>query len=84
MNCRLSLALVVRILLNGGFISELIINGKKKNKYFVHAHQGFDGRVGYITLKDFMDLLNADIIERIGDRTNKYGNIIVTYKLNTQ
>ena len=29
-----------------------------------------------------MELLNAYIIERMGDRTDKYGNIVVTYTLN--
>ena len=81
MATKLTTAVAVRVILDGGDISELCPAVGKIRKYKVHKRNDLYGISDHITPKQFEELIGAGVIEYTQDRTDKYGNIINFYEL---
>lgn len=59
-------------------LCEIQLHHRKRSLYSIHQKLHI---VGYITEKQFLEMLTADLIERNSDRTNKYGDHYTYYTL---
>lgn len=79
---KLTTAEAVRFLLDGGYIAEIHQCNCKTIKYKVHQkHSLFTGIADYITPKQFDEMAAACLVEFVGSKTDKYGNVYNFHEL---
>lgn len=78
---KLTTSQAVSILLYHGHICEAFYTRYKRPYYGVYQTIGTPQQIGHITQKQFQEMLEADLIEQNGTRTDKYGNIYHYYSI---
>ena len=72
----------IRVLLEGGHITEICLNTGKTRIYKVHKPHNIQGFPDYITPKQFEEMCDTGVIESAwNSTTDKYGNVYNRYIL---
>lgn len=78
---KLTTSEAVAILLCHGHICEAFYTKYKRPYYGVYQTIRTPRQIGHITPKQFQEMIEADLIEQSGSRTDKYGNIYHYYHI---